>query len=831
MAASPAFALSVAPADDLIDVPRRIVVTGLVPGAQVDLAARTLRGHAVPWCSRAAFIADADGTVDLSRDAPVCGDYTGVDPMGLVWSQRPEGGTSREVFASAATEPLTTTLTATAHGTPACARFVQRLAAPGLTRHDVRDDGLVGTLYLPDPHAHPGPRPAVMVLNGSGGGINEPRAALYASHGYAAFALAYFKAPGLSDYISNTPLEYFERGLAWLRRRVRPLHDFVAVSGQSRGGELALLLGATFPAAVSAVIGYVPGAVVHSAQNAADPAIGREGPTWLYRGRPLPHLWEGNRTATWAPFDEGEPPHRHERAIRTALRDAQAVERARIRVEQTRGPVLLLSATDDGSWPSSDYARMAAARLAEARHPYPVVHHDFAGAGHAIVFPYVPTTQLVHAHPVSGRISTGGGEPRANARADLQSWAAVRRFLAEAAARSRPVSASRSLSTMASTPVNDVVDRAAGLDDGSAAHTLRHARDKVAVATQGSHDALFDAALPGLTPGERLLVALYACRLTPAPRTGRALPCPAGRNAGRCGGPAGGRAGRSGHAGRRPPARHPRLRAHADRTPDRRRPRRAAAPARRRPGHARRGDAVAADRLPVVPDAAGGRPARPARGQPGPSGPSDRPTRRLHGDRSMTEPLRAHGFTNATLEWKAWLDVVDLDRATPGQIAVLEESHPKAKTSDYYRFLVHQPEILRQRSAAFNAIMYAPGGLSRAERELASTVVSRVNGCVYCAAVHAQRFEQLAKRNDVIRQVFEDPHTAGTNARERAIARFSIDLTLRPGDVRAEDLQPLQAAGLTDAEILDLIHAVAIFAWANRLMLNLGEPVFPDEAA
>ncbi|MGD7278458.1 acyl-CoA thioesterase/BAAT N-terminal domain-containing protein, partial [Ralstonia pseudosolanacearum] len=74
MAASPAFALSVAPADDLIDVPRRIVVTGLVPGAQVDLAARTLRGHAVPWCSRAAFIADADGTVDLSRDAPVCGD-------------------------------------------------------------------------------------------------------------------------------------------------------------------------------------------------------------------------------------------------------------------------------------------------------------------------------------------------------------------------------------------------------------------------------------------------------------------------------------------------------------------------------------------------------------------------------------------------------------------------------------------------------------------------------------------------------------------------------------------------------------------------------------
>lgn len=112
-----------------------------------------------------------------------------------------------------------------------------------------------------------------MILNGSGGGINEPRAALYASRGHAAFALAYFKAPGLSDYISNTPLEYFQTGLRWLRKTVKPKNDFVAITGQSRGGELVLLLGATFPKEVSAVVAYVPGAVVHSGQNACDPKI------------------------------------------------------------------------------------------------------------------------------------------------------------------------------------------------------------------------------------------------------------------------------------------------------------------------------------------------------------------------------------------------------------------------------------------------------------------------------------------------------------------------------------------------------------------------------
>jgi uncharacterized peroxidase-related enzyme len=192
--------------------------------------------------------------------------------------------------------------------------------------------------------------------------------------------------------------------------------------------------------------------------------------------------------------------------------------------------------------------------------------------------------------------------------------------------------------------------------------------------------------------------------------------------------------------------------------------------------------------------------------------------------------IQSHGFTNQTLGWEAWLDVVNLDRATPEQIAVLEESHPQAKTSDYYRFLVHQPEILRQRSAAFNAIMYAPGGLSRAERELGATVGSRINGCVYCASVHAQRFEQLAKRNDVIAQVFDDPAGAGTTPRERAIAQFSAALTAAPGEMSADSIRALKEAGLQEAEILDLIHSVAIFAWANRLMLNLGEPMFPGES-
>lgn len=425
--------LSITPHTALIDLPRRIALHGLTPGQGVTLRTHTVRGPQVMWTSEAYFTADAEGTVDLTRDAPVRGSYQGVDAMGLIWSQAPDTpGASRDIFATDPSAQLTTALTAQLDdGSLLHASMVQQLMAPGVTRREVRDEGLSATLFTP---ATPGPHPVVMVLNGSGGGINEPRAALYASHGYAALAVGYFKSPGRPDYISDTHLEYFETALHWIHRTLQPKDGFVALSGQSRGGELVLLLGSLFPELVSAVIGYVPGAVVHCAQNACNPATGRDGPAWLFRGQPLPHLWERNRTATWEPWDHGPEPRRHTHAILTGLQDTEAVERARIRVEHIAGPVLLLSGSDDGSWPSSLYGRMVKERLEALQHPWPAEHHDWEGAGHAIVFPYVPTTQLVYAHPVSKRLSTTGGTPAANALADEQSWPAVQAFLARATA-------------------------------------------------------------------------------------------------------------------------------------------------------------------------------------------------------------------------------------------------------------------------------------------------------------------------------------------------------------------------------------------------------------
>jgi len=186
------------------------------------------------------------------------------------------------------------------------------------------------------------------------------------------------------------------------------------------------------------------------------------------------------------------------------------------------------------------------------------------------------------------------------------------------------------------------------------------------------------------------------------------------------------------------------------------------------------------------------------------------------------------GFTMESLGWTAWLETLDLAAATPEQIAVLEESTPTAKTSPYYLLLVQEVDALRERSRLYNAIMYGKRGLSRADRELGAVATSRVNGCVYCASVHVQRYTQLTKQPEVMQRILDEGVDTELDPHARAIVDYAVKLTRTPHLLAKADLQPLRDLGLDDGEIFDLTNAVAMFAWANRLMLTLGEPVQGD---
>ena len=195
----------------------------------------------------------------------------------------------------------------------------------------------------------------------------------------------------------------------------------------------------------------------------------------------------------------------------------------------------------------------------------------------------------------------------------------------------------------------------------------------------------------------------------------------------------------------------------------------------------------------------------------------------------MSEAL--HAFTTVVPEWKPRVKPIDLAQATPAQLDALKITPSNTKVSDYVLVLANDVETLKVRSPLFNAIMYNRGGLGRAERELGAVGASIVNRCVYCAAVHASRYNQLTKDETVMERIFADGEEAELEERQAAILKFATKLSKAPSEATAEDMQDLRDIGMSDEEILDLILSSALFGWANRLMHTLGDPVARDSTA
>lgn len=191
------------------------------------------------------------------------------------------------------------------------------------------------------------------------------------------------------------------------------------------------------------------------------------------------------------------------------------------------------------------------------------------------------------------------------------------------------------------------------------------------------------------------------------------------------------------------------------------------------------------------------------------------------------ELARPEAFTQQGLGWVPWLAPVDEDALTDLQRDALIE--PARAAMPYFRLLARDPEALRARTLTDLDIFYnVSGGIGRAERELAAAATSRRNGCVFCASVHAAAATRESGREADVQRLLDE----GTGAdlgddTWNAVVEASVALADTPLDFGPDDIARLRAAGLDDAEIVDVIGGAAFFNWANRLMLSLGEPEVP----
>ena len=193
----------------------------------------------------------------------------------------------------------------------------------------------------------------------------------------------------------------------------------------------------------------------------------------------------------------------------------------------------------------------------------------------------------------------------------------------------------------------------------------------------------------------------------------------------------------------------------------------------------------------------------------------------------MGEPITQ--FTTSVPFWSPRITPIDLEEATERQLEAMKVTPSNMAVSEYVLVLAHDPQTLKERTPLFNSIMYSRGGLSRAETELAAVATSVANRCIYCAAVHSNRYNELTNDESVTATVFDEAADSSLNPRQRAIVSFATKLSKCPPEATKTDVDMLVENGLVMAEILDVILSTSVFGWANRLMHVLGDPMPRDE--
>ncbi|MEM1379642.1 MAG: acyl-CoA thioester hydrolase/BAAT C-terminal domain-containing protein [Pseudomonadota bacterium] len=410
----------IAEAPERSDQPAKIIVSGIEPGAQVDLiverpydwvASETLR-------SVTAYTANARGRIDTSVQAPE--GQGEANPYTVFTSQKRTDQTPWD------------------GATPSDVRVSADLDGDGevdLNAEMVLPLGHRSTVEMPfdpefegafitRPEGSAGKRlPVIVALGGSGGGDAAVRFAAprFAALGYAVLALpyhspAYFggeaQFPSLPGNFINLPVDYVEAAVAALRKRDDIDPDRIALHGVSKGGELVLLAGSLIPdtsagGGFCAVAAIVPSDVVWEGWGRGMPPEGA--PSFSWRGEPLPFVPYEGMGAAIASLSTANPtplrvPHDAGRAA-----NPDRVGPASINVRAIDEPVYLLGGDADQTWDSGGMVKV----IAERRKGLPTLALTFEKAGHGLSGdPFAPAAT-------------------ASAEARIKAWPALVNFLEE----------------------------------------------------------------------------------------------------------------------------------------------------------------------------------------------------------------------------------------------------------------------------------------------------------------------------------------------------------------------------------------------------------------
>jgi uncharacterized peroxidase-related enzyme len=135
------------------------------------------------------------------------------------------------------------------------------------------------------------------------------------------------------------------------------------------------------------------------------------------------------------------------------------------------------------------------------------------------------------------------------------------------------------------------------------------------------------------------------------------------------------------------------------------------------------------------------------------------------------------------------------------------------------------PEILEAEDAWSHGVMKV-GFLPRRLKEAIATIVSRTNGCRYCATAHSYAYK-IAGGTQAHASSILNEGEAKLPESEQAALRFAERATRDPKSIRRSDVEELQKY-YSDGEIVELCTVIQQFMGYNWFVTILGLEVEPE---
>lgn len=122
-------------------------------------------------------------------------------------------------------------------------------------------------------------------------------------------------------------------------------------------------------------------------------------------------------------------------------------------------------------------------------------------------------------------------------------------------------------------------------------------------------------------------------------------------------------------------------------------------------------------------------------------------------------------------------------------------------------------------------------GMDRRRFELATIAAARELRSSYCTAAHSKFLRDVCGDGQSLVEIAQDPSGASLEGLDREVYGFAAKVARDASSITGADVGRLREAGLSDAEVADVVFAAAARAFFTKVLDGLGAQLDVETAA